>query len=164
MCESSYGQRTRAIMRYLDRIKKAVHRGAGLCLTDAPKLHLGILEGLHHAIEERGQNGSIYVSDLTDFFRQPMPAVSRGLRTLEQDGLAQRQTDLADRRRTLVRITPKGDEARQICENRLNDYVTAIMDDLGEEFWQRFSQDAETLLQAIERQNQKLLADKEKLQ
>ena len=77
--------------------------------------------------------------------------------------LAQRQTDSNDRRRTLVRITPKGEESRLICESRLNDYITGIMDDLGEEFCQQFAKDAETLLQAIERQNEKLLAEKEKM-
>ena len=164
MHDPTYGQRTRAVMHYLDRVKKAVRRGATLSLADAPRAHLGILEGLHHAIESRGQNGAVYVSDVADFFKQPMPAVSRALRTLEQDGLAQRQTDPDDRRRTQVRLTPKGHEARKICEARLNEYVTAIMDDLGDEFWQHFSQDAQTLLQAIERQNEKLLADKEKPQ
>ena len=54
-----------------------------------------------------------------------------------------------DRRRTLVRITPKGEESRLICESRLNDYITGIMDDLGEEFCQQFAKDAETLLQAL---------------
>ena len=65
--------------------------------------------------------------------------------------------------RTRVRITPKGEESRLICESRLNDYITGIMDDLGEEFCQQFAKDAETLLQAIERQNEKLLAEKEKM-
>ena len=119
-------QRSKAVMRYLDRLKKSVRRGASLSLANAPKLHLGILEGL-------------------------------------KDGLAQRQTDPNDRRRTLVRITPKGEESRLICESRLNDYITGIMDDLGEEFCQQFAKDAETLLQAIERQNEKLLAEKEKM-
>ena len=154
-------QRSKAVMRYLDRLKKSVRRGASLSL--APKLHLGILEGLNHAIEVRGQDGAVYVSDLAEIFKQPLPAISRGLRTLEQDGLAQRQTDPNDRRRTLVRITPKGEESRLICESRLNDYITGIMDDLGEEFCQQFAKDAETLLQAIERQNEKLLAEKEKM-
>ena len=138
-------QRSKAVMRYLDRLKKSVRRGASLSLANAPKLHLGILEGLNHAIEVRGQDGAVYVSDLAEIFKQPLPAISRGLRTLEQDGLAQRQTDPNDRRRTL------------------NDYITGIMDDLGEEFCQQFAKDAETLLQAIERQNEKLLAEKEKM-
>ena len=147
-------QRSKAVMRYLDRLKKSVRRGASLSLANAPKLHLGILEGLNHAIEVRGQDGAVYVSDLAEIFKQPLPAISRGLRTLEQDGLAQRQTDPNDRRRTLVRITPKGEESRLICESRLNDYITGIMDDLGEEFCQQFAKDAETLLQAIERSKQ----------
>ena len=179
--------RSKAVMRYLDRLKKSVRRGASLSLANAPKLHLGILEGLNHAsvrdtasqiagrfkvirteigattMSLRDQDGAVYVSDLAEIFKQPLPAISRGLRTLEQDGLAQRQTDPNDRRRTLVRITPKGEESRLICESRLNDYITGIMDDLGEEFCQQFAKDAETLLQAIERQNEKLLAEKEKM-
>ena len=81
-------QRSKAVMRYLDRLKKSVRRGASLSLANAPKLHLGILEGLNHAIEVRGQDGAVYVSDLAEIFKQPLPAISRGLRTLEQDGLA----------------------------------------------------------------------------
>ena len=37
-------------------------------------------------IEEHGQNGTIYVSDLAAAVKQPLPAVSRALRQLEQDG------------------------------------------------------------------------------
>ena len=36
-------QRSKAVMRYLDRLKKSVRRGASLSLANAPKLHLGIL-------------------------------------------------------------------------------------------------------------------------
>ena len=52
-------QRSKAVMRYLDRLKKSVRRGASLSLANAPKLHLGILEGLNHAIEVRGQDGAV---------------------------------------------------------------------------------------------------------
>ena len=61
-------QRSKAVMRYLDRLKKSVRRGASLSLANAPKLHLGILEGLNHAIEVRGQDGAVYVSDLAEIF------------------------------------------------------------------------------------------------
>mgnify|MGYP000773809708 FL=1 len=40
-------QRSKAVMRYLDRLKKSVRRGTSLSLANAPKLHLGILEGLN---------------------------------------------------------------------------------------------------------------------
>lgn len=69
-------QRSKAVMRYLDRLKKSVRRGASLSLANAPKLHLGILEGLNHAIEVRGQDGAVYVSDLAEIFKQPLPAIS----------------------------------------------------------------------------------------
>ena len=156
-------QRSKAVMRYLDRLKKVCAPRGVFKPCQRPQVHLGILEGLNHAIEVRGQDGAVYVSDLAEIFKQPLPAISRGLRTLEQDGLAQRQTDPNDRRRTLVRITPKGEESRLICESRLNDYITGIMDDLGEEFCRQFAKDAQTLLLAIERQNEKLLAEKEKM-
>ncbi len=106
----------------------------------------------------------MYVSDLAEIFQAAAASdFPADCAHWSKGGLAQRQTDPNDRRRTLVRITPKGEESRLICESRLNDYITGIMDDLGEEFCQQFAKDAETLLQAIERQNEKLLAEKEKM-
>ena len=125
---------------------------------DFYQVHEDVVKAVNEQMPDEDQ-----LYDLAEIFKQPLPAISRGLRTLEQDGLAQRQTDPNDRRRTLVRIPPKGEDSRLICESRLNDYITGIMNDLGEEFCQQFAKDAETLLQAIERQNEKLLAEKEKM-
>ena len=122
---------------------------------DFYQVHEDVVKAVNEQMPDEDQ-----LYDLAEIFKQPLPAISRGLRTLEQDGLAQRQTDPNDRRRTLVRIPPKGEDSRLICESRLNDYITGIMNDLGEEFCQQFAKDAETLLQAIERQNEKLLAEK----
>ena len=61
-----------------------------------------------HSIRRKGQDGAIYVSDLAKELHQPLPAISRSLRMMEQDGLIQREADPADRRKTLVRITPEG--------------------------------------------------------
>lgn len=104
----------------------------------------------------------MYVSDLAEIFKQPLPAISRGLRTLEQDAWPSARP-IPMTAAALWCASPKGEESRLICESRLNDYITGIMDDLGEEFCQQFAKDAETLLQAIERQNEKLLAEKEKM-
>ena len=120
-------QRSKAVMRYLDRLKKSVRRGASLSLANAPKLHLGILEGLNHAIEVRGQDGAVYVSDLAEIFKQPLPAISRGLRQMEQTGHIVRETDPKDSRKTLVRITPAGERARKANEQAMNDYFARIM-------------------------------------
>ena len=113
-------------------------------------------------LAHRGEQPT-YAKDVEAEFHLSHPTVSGLLSRLEQKDFLELKTDPNDRRRTLVRITPKGEESRLICESRLNDYITGIMDDLGEEFCQQFAKDAETLLQAIERQNEKLLAEKEKM-
>ena len=86
-----------------------------------------MLEGVLMTIEEHGQNGTIYVSDLAAAVKQPLPAVSRALRQLEQDGLIERITDPNDRRKTLVRITPKGYELCHQCEQALRDYFASVL-------------------------------------
>ena len=96
-------------------------------LADCPKCHFTILEALVHTIACSGQDGAICVSDLAKEVRKPLPAVSRWLRVLEQDGLAERQPDPADRRKTLVRVTPAGYAACQQCEAALGDYFTCVI-------------------------------------
>ena len=58
---------------------------------------------------------------------QPLPAISRTVRQMEQDGLVERFADPADRRKTLVRFTPKGYEACRQCEAALGDYFSSVM-------------------------------------
>ena len=92
-----------------------------------PKCHFNMLEGLLHAINCHGKDGAIYVSDLAREIRQPLPAVSRGLRLMEQDGTVVREPDPADRRKTLVRITPKGYELCHQCEQALRNYFASVL-------------------------------------
>ena len=74
----------------------------------SPKCRYGMLQSLYNLIEQHGCDGAIYVSDIARQMHQPMPAISRGLRQMEQDGHIVRETDPKDRRKTLVRITPAG--------------------------------------------------------
>ena len=55
------------------------------------------------------------------------PPVSRGLRLLEQDGHILRETDPNDRRKTLVRITPEGEQARLAGEQAISGYFSRVM-------------------------------------
>ena len=91
-----------AVVHYLHRLSTEGKRGAKMALESCPKCHFIMLEGVLMTIEEHGQNGTIYVSDLAAAVKQPLPAVSRTLRQLEQDGLIERITDPHDRRKTLV--------------------------------------------------------------
>ena len=86
-----------------------------------------MLEGLLGCIRLHGQDGAVYISDLVQELHQPLPAISRTVRQMEQDGLVERLADPADRRKTLVRFTPKGYEACRQCEAALGDYFSSVM-------------------------------------
>ena len=116
-----------ALVHYLHRLSTEGKRGAKMALESCPKCHFIMLEGVLMTIEEHGQNGSIYVSDLAAAVKQPLPAVSRALRQLEQDGLIERITDPNDRRKTLVRVTPKGYELCHQCEQALRNYFASVL-------------------------------------
>ena len=91
------------VFRFVSRLHTMSKRGMRGALADCPRCHFGMLENLHILIEQRGVEGAIYVSEVARAMRQPMPAVSRGLRMMEQDGSIVRETDPNDRRKTFVR-------------------------------------------------------------
>lgn len=112
---------------FIAELSKAAKTGMRSALRSCPRCHFNMLEALMHCIREHGRDGAVYVSDLARDARQPLPAISRGLRILEQDGTVVREPDPADRRKTLVRFTPKGYEACRQCEAALGDYVSSVM-------------------------------------
>ena len=109
----------RGLCRYIHRLSKASKAGMKAALADCPKRHFPMLEGLLGCIRLHGQDGAVYISDLVQELHQPLPAISRTVRQMEQDGLVERFADPADRRKTLVRFTPKGYEACRQCEAAL---------------------------------------------
>lgn len=84
------------LCHFLGRLSKASRAGMKAALRGCPKCHFPMLEGLAHTISTRGQNGAVYVSDFAREAHQPLPAISRSLRQLEQDGLVLREADPAD--------------------------------------------------------------------
>lgn len=115
------------LIHFMGRLRAVSARGMRAALADAPKCRFGMLERLQYAIRVYGSDGAVYVSELARAAGKPMPAVSRGLRLLEQDGMVERRTDPQDRRKTLVRITPAGQHALQECEQALNAYFARVM-------------------------------------
>ena len=75
------------LCHFFGRLSKASRAGMKAALLGCPKCHFPMLEGLAHTISTRGQNGAVYVSDFAREAHQPLPAISRSLRQLEQDGL-----------------------------------------------------------------------------
>ena len=115
------------VFRFVARLHTLSRRGMRMALAGQPKCRYGMLQSLYNLIEQHGCDGAIYVSDIARQMHQPMPAISRGLRQMEQDGHIVRETDPKDRRKTLVRITPAGERARKANEQAMNDYFARIM-------------------------------------
>ena len=141
------------VFRFVSRLHTMSRRGIRGALADCPKCHFGMLENLHIIIQQHGTDGAIYVSEIARAVRQPMPAISRALRQMEQDGSIMRETDPNDRRKTLVRITPQGEQARLQSEQALNDHFARIMARLTPEQLAQMNALRGVLLDAIEAEN-----------
>ena len=138
-----------AAIHYLHRLSTEGKRGAKMALESCTKCHFIVLM----TIEEHGQNGSIYVSDLAAAVKQPLPAVSRALRQLEQDGLIERITDPHDRRKTLVRPTEKGLDASRQVETAISRYFERVICRIPEEQREQLFSLTGVLLEAVEAEN-----------
>ena len=104
------------LCHFLGRLSKASNAGMKAALADSPKCHFHMLEALLHTIHCHGQDGAISVSDLAREVHQPLPAISRGLRQLEADGLIARETAPDDRRKTLRSLPAmRGRFERLLC-------------------------------------------------
>ena len=101
----------------------------------------------------RAKHPQLSGDDLAREIRQPLPAVSRGLRLMEQDGTVVREPDPADRRKTLVRITPEGYAACARCEDALSDYFACVMARLTPEQVQQMNTLRGALMDAILAEN-----------
>ena len=143
---------------YIGQLSKASKAGMRAALADCPKCHFNMLEGLLHAINCHGKDGAIYVSDLAREIRQPLPAVSRGLRLMEQDGTVVREPDPADRRKTLVRPTEKGLDASRQVETAISRYFERVICRIPEEQREQLFSLTGVLLEAVEAENAELQA------
>ena len=80
------------VFRFVARLHTQSRRGMRKALAGQPKCRYGMLQSLYNLIEQHGCDGAIYVSDIARQMHQPMPAISRGLRQMEQDGHIVRET------------------------------------------------------------------------
>lgn len=141
------------LFHYLHRLSRGAKHGMKLSLERCPKCHFMMLEATLMNIEAHGQNDSIYVSDLAAAIKQPLPAISRGLRQLEQEGLIERITDPNDRRKTMVRATEKGLASSRQCEEALSDYFARVVRHLTPEQRAQLFELKDALLDAVESEN-----------
>ena len=141
------------LFHYIHQLSDETKRGMKTSLEECPRCHFVMLEGVLANIEQHGTDGNIYVSDLAAAVRQPMPAVSRWLRQLEQDGLIERITDPHDRRKTLVRPTEKGLDASRQVETAISRYFERVICRIPEEQREQLFSLTGVLLEAVEAEN-----------
>lgn len=55
------------------------------------------------------------------------------LRSMEEKGYVERRVDEKDRRNTRVSITPDGKEAEQQVRRQMQEFITGVIERLGEE-------------------------------
>ena len=142
-----------AMMHYMHRLSRGIKHGAKTALDGCPKCHFMMLEAVLIQINEHGTNGTIYVSDLAAAAKQPLPAVSRGLRQLEQEGLIERITDPNDRRKTLVKATEQGLAASRQCEESISGYFDRVFARIPPQQREQMFALKDVLLDAVEAEN-----------
>ena len=98
-------------------------------------------------------------SHMNIHFKTPSGSYQEMFRQMEQDGLVERLADPADRRKTLVRITPAGERARKANEQAMNDYFARIMARLTPEQLAQANAVKDALLAAIEAENAAMKTD-----
>lgn len=148
--EQNHTTQLDALIQLVGQLRLVSRRGVRTALAGAPKCRFGMLERLYHTIQVHGKQGTIYVSELAKTVKQPLPAISRELRLLEQDGMVLRTTDPADRRKTLVRLTPAGEQTLQACEKELRAYFTRVMARMGPEKVTQMLELQQVLIDALE--------------
>ena len=141
------------LMHFSARMHEVSQRGLDTALAGMPKCHYGMLERIHYAIERQGSGGRVYVSELVQRMRRLGPAVSRDLRTLEQEGLIERTADPADRRKIFVQITPEGERCRKMCEDTLLDYAQGVINRISPERLRQLTLFMQEYEQAVDAEN-----------
>ena len=159
------------VFRFVARLHTLSRRGMRMALAGQPKCRYGMLQSLYNLIEQHGCDGAIYVSDIARQMHQPMPAISRGLRQMEQDGHIVRETDPKDRRKTLDMefdevglLTSMSDyhiflKLGKTREQAMNDYFARIMARLTPEQLAQANAVKDALLAAIEAENAAMKTD-----
>ena len=110
------------------------HRsGAGLrsVCTDMSRSQFTMLESIHRLMSAEDASGGVPVSQIARYAHMSMPACSRGLRALDDEGLIERRPDAADRRNTLVSLTEAGERRRSEIWTLYREFLTEVMERFG---------------------------------
>lgn len=95
------------------------------------------LRTLHGCTHECGEE-KMKISDIAHMTNVRSSAVSRTLNGLEERGLIVRVADKEDRRNTYVELTDDGLRIMEECKKRMDDFMSAVFNSVGEENIKQF--------------------------
>ena len=132
------------------KVSEVAARGLQDALRDAPKCHFEILQKLHCLIVKNNHDKDVAVSDFVRYTGLSPQAVSRLLRVLEKEGLIERNADINDHRKTLIKITENGETKRRVCQSMSADYLYEVIGEFGIENLKKLNELNNMLLIAFE--------------
>lgn len=89
---------------------------------------------LHIIVEDSSDSSDgMTVSAIAAALDVTPPAVSRSLKSLESRGLVTRETNLINRRNTMVRLTEKGRELLEDSRRQMDTVMDLVNEKMGEE-------------------------------
>lgn len=121
------------------------------------------LQMVHMYMKRNPDACGIGVSELARSSFMSPPAMSRILKGIEEKGLAERMVDSKNRRKTYVRLTEAGEQARQYAWKISTDYINRVMEEMGEENMNMFLTLWKELVDIMEK-NIGIFAEKTSLQ
>jgi DNA-binding MarR family transcriptional regulator len=136
-----------------ERIWKTSTEGFRNVFTDCPPCHFELLFKICLSMNKLEKNGSVNVSDLAREMHVLPSALSRDLRTLENEKLVERYADPEDRRRMIVRLTDFGSSVFEEYETALLSYLRCVLERFGEENFRRLLALQKDLLFSFEEEN-----------
>ena len=136
-----------------EHIWKTSTEGFRGVFTDCPPCHFELLFRTCLSMNKLEKDGTAYVSDLAKEMRILPSALSRDLRTLENEKLVERYADPEDRRRMIVRITDFGNSVFEEYETALLSYLRCVLARFGEEKFRRLLELQKDLLCSFEEEN-----------
>lgn len=115
-----------------------------------PHIHHGdacIIKAIREVGEEKQDGENVRVAEIVEAMQAPAPAVSRGLRGLEERGLITRRVDEKDRRNTFVELTEAGRSLSREIESIMADFADAVFERAGAESFEQLNQSMRLLVQ-----------------
>lgn len=101
-------------------------------LTDISFGEYGLMKVIEKCGKDNGKNCA-EISQAARMMEISVPAVSRCIRKLEGEGLAERCVNKDDRRYTFVSVTEKGRALTAECDEKLSTLMDRVLDRIGDE-------------------------------